>query len=139
MAIYIGGYESISPEFEKEYPEIKVIAVVARGSDLAQRVLSERRADKFIADVVRLGRQRNHSQQLLPAKVLDPMAQALILPEVTDESKWYLGKHQYYDPNAATFLTMLARQRMAISTTILTCSIRKRSSPIGTLPPEMEG
>lgn len=97
VAIYIGGYESILPDFEKDYPEIKVIPVVARGADLVQRVLSERRADKYLADVVSSGANAT-TLQLYPAKVLDPMAPALILPEVTDESKWYLGKHQYYDP-----------------------------------------
>jgi iron(III) transport system substrate-binding protein len=31
-------------------------------------------------------------------KVLDPIAPALILPEATDASKWYGGKHWYADP-----------------------------------------
>ncbi len=32
------------------------------------------------------------------AKVLDPIPPQLILPEVTDASKWWRGKHQYVDP-----------------------------------------
>jgi ABC-type Fe3+ transport system substrate-binding protein len=31
-------------------------------------------------------------------KILDPITPALILPEVTDTSKWYGGKHWYADP-----------------------------------------
>jgi ABC-type Fe3+ transport system substrate-binding protein len=34
---------------------------------------------------------------LYQAKVLQPVASAFILPEVKDESKWWLGKHQYVD------------------------------------------
>ena len=32
------------------------------------------------------------------AKILDSVRAALILPEVVDESKWYLGQHHYVDP-----------------------------------------
>jgi hypothetical protein len=32
------------------------------------------------------------------SKMLDPIASALILPEVTDVSKWYGGKHWFADP-----------------------------------------
>ena len=31
------------------------------------------------------------------AKALDPIKPALILPEVVDESKWWLGRHRYGD------------------------------------------
>ena len=37
-------------------------------------------------------------QQLFPAKVFDPIKPALLLPEITDTSKWYQGKHHYSDP-----------------------------------------
>ena len=45
-AVYISGNEEILPEFQKDYPEIKVTAVIARGSQMAQRMIAERRADK---------------------------------------------------------------------------------------------
>ena len=32
------------------------------------------------------------------AKALDPIKDAMILPEVTDESKWWRGRHHYRDP-----------------------------------------
>jgi ABC-type Fe3+ transport system substrate-binding protein len=37
-------------------------------------------------------------QHLFPAKVFDPIKPALLLPEITDTSKWYQGKHHYSDP-----------------------------------------
>ena len=97
VAIYISGYDAVLPDFEKEFPEIKVIAVTGRGNQLGPRLLSERRAEKFIADVSSTGANPNYQQYYL-GKALDPIKQALILPEVTDPSKWYLKKHQYSDP-----------------------------------------
>jgi iron(III) transport system substrate-binding protein len=97
VTIYISGYEAILPDFEKEYPEIRVNAVTGRGNQLGPRLLAERRAEKYLADVASSGANPNY-QQFYLAKALDPIRPALILPEVTDPSKWYLNKHQYSDP-----------------------------------------
>jgi iron(III) transport system substrate-binding protein len=97
VVVYISGYEAILPDFEKEFPEIKVVAITGRGNQLGPRLLAERRAEKFIADVSSTGANPNY-QQFHVAKALDPIKPALILPEVTDPSKWYLKKHQYSDP-----------------------------------------
>ena len=96
VSIYISGYEEVLPEFQKEYPEIKVIAVTGRGSQVAQRMIAERRGDKYLADVFNSGGVTTYGQ-LYAAKVLDPIKPALILPEITDVTKWYLGKHHYND------------------------------------------
>ena len=97
VAVYISGYEEILPEFQKEYPEIKVVPITGRGSQLGQRLLAERRAEKYLADVVNAGGVTTY-QQLFPNKVFDPLKPALLLPEITDTSKWYQGKHHYSDP-----------------------------------------
>jgi iron(III) transport system substrate-binding protein len=97
LTVYISGYEAVLPHFEKEYREIKLNAVTGRGNQLGQRLLAERRAEKYIADVVSAGANPNY-QQFHLAKALDPIKAALILPEVTDQAKWYLNKHQYSDP-----------------------------------------
>ena len=99
IVVYISGYEAILPDFEKEFPEIKVTAVTGRGNQLGPRLLAERRAEKFIADVSSTGANPNY-QQYYPTKALDPIKAALILPEVMDQTKWYLKKHQYSDPEA---------------------------------------
>jgi iron(III) transport system substrate-binding protein len=98
VVVYISGYEAILADFEKEFPEIKVTAVTGRGNQLGPRLLAERRGEKFIADVSSTGANPNY-QQFQIAKALDPIKPALILPEVTDQSKWYLKKHQYSDPD----------------------------------------
>jgi iron(III) transport system substrate-binding protein len=96
VTIYISGYEAILPDFVKEYPHINVNAVSGRGNQLGPRLLAERRAEKYIADVVSSGAKPNY-QQFFAAKALDPIKPALMLPEVTDVSRWYLKKHQYSD------------------------------------------
>ena len=97
VAVYMSGYEVVLPEFEKEYPAIKLIAVTGRGSQLGQRLMSERRGEKYLADVFSAGGVTTY-QQLYLGKVLDPITPALILPEVTDQTKWYQKKHKYSDP-----------------------------------------
>ena len=96
VTVYISGYEAVLPEFEKEYPDIKLVSVPGRGSQLAQRMIAERRGDKFLADVFSSGGVTTHGQ-LYAAKVLDPIKPALILPEITDPSKWYQKRHHYND------------------------------------------
>ncbi len=97
VAVYISGYEEILPEFQKDYPDIKVLPVTGRGSQIGQRLLAERRAEKYLADVVSAGGVTTY-QQLFPNKVFDPLKPALLLAEITDASKWYQSKHHYSDP-----------------------------------------
>ena len=97
VAIYISGYEEVLPDFQKEYPEIIVTAVSGRGSQIGQRLIAERRGEKFLADVVSSGGVTTY-QQLHVAKVFDPIKPALLLPEITDTSKRYQGMHHYADP-----------------------------------------
>src|SRR5215470_9078746 len=37
VTVYISGYDAVLPDFEKEYPDIKVVAVTVRGNQLGQR------------------------------------------------------------------------------------------------------
>jgi iron(III) transport system substrate-binding protein len=97
VAVYMSGYEEVLPEFQKEYPDIKLVSITGRGSQIGQRLIAERRGEKFLADVVSAGGVTTY-QQLHAAKVFDPIKPALILPEVTDPSKWYQNQHHYTDP-----------------------------------------
>jgi len=81
--------------FQKKFPKIKVVLVPGSAAQLQQRLLAERRAGKYLADVVRLGGGTTTS--LFKAKALDPITSTLILPEVKDTSKWLDGKHHYND------------------------------------------
>ena len=95
-----GGEEIAHPEilaaFNKDYPFIRVQTVVGHAGELAQRVLAERRAGKYLADLYAGG--PNTPRTFYLGKLLDPIVTSLILPEVTDTSKWYGARHWYADP-----------------------------------------
>jgi ABC-type Fe3+ transport system substrate-binding protein len=97
LVIYISGYPDVLKEFQKEYPDIKVSVFTGRGSQLGQRLVSERRAQKYLADVYTGGSTTTYSV-LHRTRSLDPLRPVLILPEVIDESHWFEGKHRYVDP-----------------------------------------
>jgi iron(III) transport system substrate-binding protein len=78
--------------FQKRFPEIKVVAVTG---DPLPRIRAERRAEKYLADVTIGG--SSSTWQLATAGFLDPIRDALILPEVVDESRWWRGRHHYTD------------------------------------------
>jgi len=86
--------------FQKAYPEIKVVTVMpGRGAMAAQVLMTERRANKFLGDIVIGG--TSTPMVLYSRGVLQPIKPALILPEVVDKSKWWGGKHRYPDPKGA--------------------------------------
>ncbi len=92
--------------FVKKFPKIKVTTVTARAGELANRVMAERRAGKFLMDVGNLG--NTSPLTLAQGKALDPIGSAFILPEVKDESKWWQGKYQYIDPEGKYVLVYVA-------------------------------
>ena len=105
--IYIYRYERLLQDFKKDYPGINVVSVTGRGTELTARLMAERRAGKYIADVYSGGTNGNYNT-LYKGKVLDPVKPALILPEVTDPSKWYGKEHRYADPEGQYIFAYLA-------------------------------
>src|SRR5215510_6463128 len=99
LAIYMTqAFEPVFREtFQKKYPKIKVTMVTGRGPDLSQRIMSERRGDKYAVDLYISG---NISPLTVfhRAKILQPVQPLLLLPEVVDVTAWYEGKHHYDDP-----------------------------------------
>ena len=95
VVVYKIAHDSEWHAFQKRYPKIKVVLIPGSAAQIQQRLLAERRAGKFLADVVRLG--GGTSTSLYKAKALDPIGPALMLAEVKDVSKWFDGKHHYND------------------------------------------
>jgi iron(III) transport system substrate-binding protein len=97
-----GGQEITHPDiiaaFSKEFPFLKIVTASGRAGELMARITAERRAEKYLVDVMASG--PNGPRMLYLGKTLDPIAPAFILPEVTDTSKWYGGKHWYADPES---------------------------------------
>lgn len=98
VTVSIGGYGAIidSGVFQKAFPKIKVTAITGAGTDLTARISAERRAGKYLVDVYN-GGGNSLFQVLYRGKMLDPLKPALILPEVTDPTKWWEGKQKYAD------------------------------------------
>jgi iron(III) transport system substrate-binding protein len=96
--VYISGWGAVidSGQFQKAFPQIKVVAVTGKGAQIAQRLLSERRAERYLADIVSDGINPVLTS-FHATKILEPLKPLLALPEVTDESKWWRGKHYYAD------------------------------------------
>ena len=98
LTVYVSGYGALidSGIFQKAYPKIKVTGVTGSGTQLAPRIVAERRGEKYLADVYSGGGTSLY-QNLYLGKMLDPIKSALILPEVVDPSKWWEGKQKYVD------------------------------------------
>jgi ABC-type thiamine transport system substrate-binding protein len=82
--------------FQKKYPEIKIGFVGGRAPVVGPKLITERRAGKYLADVMLTGPGTPY-RMLYKNSALDPIGPALILPEVLDESKWWQGRHHYVD------------------------------------------
>ena len=97
-------HPDIVAAFTKEYPFIKPITVTGRVGDLTMRILSERRAGKYLADLYSGVMGGAAFYEFYGTGVMDPIKPTFILPEVTDESKWLGGKHHYVDPERQNIL-----------------------------------
>ena len=105
VTVTIGGYGAIidSGVFQKTYPKIKITSITGAGTDLTARITAERRADKYLLDVYN-GGGNSLFQVLYVGKMLDPIKPALILPEVTDPTRWWEGKQKYADKDGQYIL-----------------------------------
>ena len=105
--VYIYRYERLLQDFKKDFAGINVIAVTGRGNELTNRIMAERRAGKFIADVYSGGTNSLYNT-LYKGKALDPLKPVLMLPEVVDTSKWYGNEHRYADPEGKYIFSYIA-------------------------------
>src|SRR5262245_17138048 len=46
-----GSFEELFADFNKHYPGSKLVSVTGRCRDLSSRIMAERRADKYLADI----------------------------------------------------------------------------------------
>src|SRR5499433_1237498 len=94
----VGDLTVIWDAFKKKFPKIKLNSVgISTTSEIVTKVMAERRAGQLLVDVM-LGAPGATYNSFYRGKTLDPMPPALVLPEVSDLSKWWKGKHRYVDP-----------------------------------------
>jgi iron(III) transport system substrate-binding protein len=75
--------------------------------------MAERRAEKYLADLYVNGMTTGYNV-FYKAKALDPIPPLLVLPEVTDTSKWWQGKHHYVDPEGQYLLNINGETRIVV-------------------------
>jgi iron(III) transport system substrate-binding protein len=92
-----GNLEKAVQAFQKKYPDIRLATIGGRGSSFVVRITSEMRAGKYLADICICGVTSPYTV-LYKNNVLEPMKLAFLLPEVSDESRWWQGKHHFQDP-----------------------------------------
>src|SRR5919109_3361890 len=90
-------HPDIVAAFSRQYPYIKAVTVTGRVGDLMPRIIAERRAGRYLADLYSGGLGGRGLYDFIRAGVLDPIRPALMLPEVVDGSKWVNTEQHYAD------------------------------------------
>jgi iron(III) transport system substrate-binding protein len=99
------GIEGSVNDFQKRFPKIKVILIAGRSGQLVTRLMAERRAGKFLADIAKLGTGSASALYRARPFPLQAVDGNLVLPEVADKSKWWQGERQYADPEGKYILS----------------------------------
>jgi iron(III) transport system substrate-binding protein len=92
---------------------IRVIAPPGNGTSLSNRLLAERQAGRYTADIIHMA-MTSVGGRLLPNGVLDDLRPELIHPEVTNQSLWYEGKHWWADADEKLYFIYGARTRPSL-------------------------
>ncbi len=98
-------YQDAISSFQSTYPKIKLNYVPGSGTNNAQRLLTERRAGKYLADAF-VGGSGTMILVLFKGGVLEPIPPQLVLPENKDTSAWFEKKHHYADSENQYVLMM---------------------------------
>ena len=88
--------DALTITFEKKYG-IAIEYHSDSGAGILPRLSAERKADRYLWDVVITGTTTG-IENLIPAKVLDPLEANLIIPEVKDLKLWRNGALEFLDP-----------------------------------------
>jgi iron(III) transport system substrate-binding protein len=99
------GLDGTINDFQKRFSRVKVVLVSGRSGQLVTRLMAERRAGKYLADIAKLGTGSASALYRARPFPLQPVDGHLFLPEVMDKSKWWQGKHQYADPEGKFILS----------------------------------
>ncbi len=97
---------------------IELEMTVARGTQLSAKLITERNAGLYLADVY-MGGISDFVASILPAKLLDPVEPGLILPEIKNPDIWMGGKLPIWDKERMVFSSLAQiGSRTAINTNL---------------------
>lgn len=109
--------DALTIAFEKKYG-ISVEYHADSGAGILPRLSAERKADRYLWDVVVAGTTTG-LENLIPARVLDPLEPNLILPEVKDLKLWRNGALEFLDPGRQLLvMTPFQRGTLFVNTTL---------------------
>jgi iron(III) transport system substrate-binding protein len=97
----------VIPAFEQRYG-ISVDFIAGRAGELVERTRMDRSAGLYSNDAYMTG-VATAFNVLYPEKMIDPLKPLLILPEVTDGSKWKRGSIWFMDPEEQYLLRMFSK------------------------------
>jgi iron(III) transport system substrate-binding protein len=87
--------DALTQGFQRQYPEIQVDFNAARGAEHATKLVTERQAGQYLADIVVNG--TTTQIDLMDAGVMDPLRPLLVGPDDRDPSKWLNGEYEFSD------------------------------------------
>ncbi|HEX9453556.1 MAG TPA: extracellular solute-binding protein, partial [Candidatus Binatia bacterium] len=90
------SYQNAVSAFQDSLPKIKLVYVAGSGTDNAQRLVTERRAGKYLADLF-IGGSGSIIEVLFDGNLLEPIPPSLTLAEVKDPTLWLGKRHVYVD------------------------------------------
>lgn len=97
--------QAISDGFKKS-TGIELEIITGRGQEITAKLLSERRAGLYLADIY-IGGTTTLVSQIKPAGILRPIMQELFLPEVLDTKLWYKGALPFLDKDKLILVTRM--------------------------------
>lgn len=90
------SYQNAIGAFQNSFPKIKLVYIPGSGTNNAQRLVTERRAGKYLADLF-VGGSGTIIEVLFDGNLLEPLPPMLLLPVVKDQSVWLGKTHTYAD------------------------------------------
>lgn len=103
----------------KEAYGLEVESLTGRAAEVEAKVAAERRAGLHLEDVF-LGSTATTGNSLKPAGMLEPLDDALILPEVNDPKVWYKGEFPWFDKDHVGFaFSIYPGRAIAINTNLV--------------------
>jgi iron(III) transport system substrate-binding protein len=99
------GQLIVEKAFSESFPGINVTTILTSANEVVHRILSERRAGRYIPDVL-IGGATPPVISLKPAGALKPLRPNLVLPEILDESAWLNNRLWWADNARDPFSTL---------------------------------
>jgi iron(III) transport system substrate-binding protein len=112
----IGDAREVSIKAFMEKYGISIDYVTGRGPELAQKISTERGAGLYAVDAMFTG-LNSFFNVIGPMKITVPLEPLLVLPEVTDGTKWRTGNVPFADKRKSVVAFSLARNPYAVINT----------------------